>query len=163
MSGNGDARRFRVRVSVLLPAYLVAAQVFALAWSALSWAISPDPSGWMALTSYLVLAALATVAAVGRTAVIAVWHRIEVSSEGIRARPGPVEPISWDAIQTVRVVRWSVLSYLELETRKGRTHRFPLYLADLPGFAEAVEQYAGEDHPLTWALWEWIDRESESE
>jgi hypothetical protein len=160
MSENEDARLFRVRLSVLLPFYLAAAQVFALAWSAMSWAISSDLSGRMFLNNYLVLAALATVAAVARTAVIAVWHRIEVGPEGIRFRPGPVEPISWDAIQTVRVIRWSALSYLELETRKDRKHWFPLYLVDLPGFAEAVEHFAGEDHPLTWALCEWIDRKS---
>lgn len=159
MSEHAEPQRFRLRLSILLPAYLALAQVCALAGAATLWVIGSDLSGRMFLNTYLVLAAVATVAAMARTAVVAVWHRVEVGPEGIRSRLGPVEPIYWDAIQTVRVVRWSVLSYLELETRKGRVHRFPLYLADLPGFVEAVERFAGENHPLTWALWEWVEAE----
>jgi hypothetical protein len=116
---------------------------------------------WQGFTRiYLVFAAMATLVAAART-LRAAWQRIEVGPEGIRGRPGPIEPIYWDAIQTVRVIRWSVLSYLELETRKDRRHRFPLYVADLPGFVAAVEEFAGEDHPLTWTLWEWMDGPSE--
>jgi hypothetical protein len=163
MSRTEDTRRFRVRLSVLLPAYLAFGQVCVLVGTAILWATSFEPAGRMVLNTYLAFAALATVAAVGRTAVVAAWHRVEVGPEGIRARPGPIEPIAWEAIQAVRVIRWSVLSYLELETRKGRTHRFPLYLADLLGFADAVEHFAGEDHPLARALWEWAGRESEFE
>ena len=161
MSEHGEPKRFRLRLSIVLPAYLAFAQVCALAGAAVLWAISADLSGQMFLNTYLVLAALATVAAVARTVVVVAWHRIEVGPEGIRSRLGPVEPIDWDAIQTVRISRWSVLSYLELETLKNRKHRFPLYVTDLTGFVEAVERFAGEDHPLTWALWEWMEVESE--
>jgi hypothetical protein len=145
---------------VLLPAYLVFAQACALVGAPVLWAIRYDLTWQRFVNTYLVVAVLATVAALART-LRAALQRIEVGPEGIRGRPGPIEPIYWDAIQTVRVSRWSVLSYLELETGKDRMHRFPLYLADLPGFVAAVERFAGEDHPLTWALWEWMESETE--
>jgi hypothetical protein len=104
---------------------------------------------------------LAAVSAIARTAVVAAFHRIEVSPAGIRARPRDKQPIPWDAIHTARITRWFVLSYLELEVPGGKPARFPLYLADLPGFAAAVEEFAGENHPLTWVLREWLAHDAE--
>jgi hypothetical protein len=160
MSEYSSPQLFRLRLSVLLPVYLVFAQLCALVGALALWAFTFDLTWQGFLRIYLVLTILATVAAIART-LRAALQRIEVGLEGIRGRPGPIEPIYWDAIQTVRVTRWSVLSYLELETQKDRKHRFPLYLADLPGFVAAVERFAGEDHPLTWALWEWMEVKSE--
>jgi hypothetical protein len=160
MSDHEEPRQFRLRLLIVFPAYLVFAQACALGIAPALWAIGSDRS-WQGLPRvYLALATVATLLAAVRT-FRAALQRIEVGPEGIRSRPGPVEPIYWEAIQTARITRWSVLSYLELETRKGRKHRFPLYVADLPGFVAAVERFAGEDHPLTWALWEWTEAESE--
>jgi hypothetical protein len=152
-----EERQFRLRLLVLLPVYLAYAQLCALAVSAVGWAMTFELTGRAFLSTHLVLAALATVIALALLGMFAPLYRITVGPEGIR--PGPVEPIPWDAVRTARVIRRSALSYLELETREHRKHRVPLFVVDLTGFAEAVEQFAGEDHPSARALWEWVEAE----
>ena len=161
MSVPGTKARYRLHLVILLPAYLVFAQLCALVGGVMLAAIRLDFSGERFLGGFLAFSALATAGALARALVVAAWHRIEVGPVGIRARPRDRQPIPWAAIETVRITRWSLLSYLELEVANGRPARFPLYLTDLPGFAVAVEEFAGENHPLTWALYEWLEHEVE--
>jgi hypothetical protein len=149
---TGEPRRFHIHQAILGATYLVFFQFVALGVALLLLALRGDFTGPGAVEILIGLATFATLSAVSRTAVVAAWHRIEVGPAGIRARPRDDRPVSWDAIHTARITRWFVLSYLELEVPVGKPVRFPLYLADLPGFADAVEQFAVENHPLTWAL-----------
>lgn len=161
MSRFVEPRLFKLRLAIVLPAYLVFAQVCALAAALCIAGITLELSAESFLKFYLAFATVGAVIAIAHSLRVTIWHRIGVGPKGIHSYPGLAEPAYWDAIHTVRITRWSVLSYLELETQKNRKHRFPLYVADLPGFVEAVERFAGEDHPLTWALWEWMEAESE--
>jgi hypothetical protein len=158
---SDEPHRFRFRPAILLPAYLVFFQFLALIASLCLLAIRGDFTGPGAIELVLALSTLATLSAVARTAVVAAWHRIEVGPAGIRARPRDERPVPWDTIHTARITRWLVLSYLELEVPGGKPARFPLYLTDLPGFADAVEAFAGENHPLTWALREWLQHDAD--
>ncbi len=61
--------------------------------------------------------------------------------------------IAWDRIEAVRPGGVSHIAHILLTVRGWRRPvAVPLRLNDLPGFADAVAEFAGDDHPLADAL-----------
>ena len=60
--------------------------------------------------------------------------------------------VTWDDMEAVRP-KWGLLiPWLLVTVRAGKPVGVPLRLADPDGFAAAVREHAGPDHPLTLAL-----------
>ena len=147
-------RRFRLQFWVVLLIYLVAAQVTAaVAWAVL-WAALGGPAGSVSPRILLT----ANWAVLGGLLGGAMWAfaRVRVGPDGVEV-PRSFGPVAWGAIEEARVVHLFGLPFARLSSGRRRLVRVPLFLADLPGFVAAVEEFAGPDHPLTRTLWEWRD------
>lgn len=81
----------------------------------------------------------------------------ELTVAGIRPRLAAWEAdrcYSWNEVAVVRVVWVPLLGRRLYITTEDRTTFFiPYRPADADGFREAVESFAGPDHPLTRAVW----------
>jgi hypothetical protein len=74
---------------------------------------------------------------------------------GIRCteRWGSYRLSRWEVIDNVRPITWVGLRYLQFRNSDNRRRFvFPLFLADVAGFAEAVALLTGPEHPLAQAL-----------
>jgi len=66
---------------------------------------------------------------------------------------GLYQTVRWADVQNVEPISPYGLRYLQLSAKHlRRPVTVPLWLEDMPRFLQAVERYAGQDHPLTRAL-----------
>jgi hypothetical protein len=66
---------------------------------------------------------------------------------------GLYQTVRWADVQNVEPISPYGLRYLQVSAKHlRRPVTVPLWLEDMLGFSQAVERYAGKDHPLTRAL-----------
>jgi hypothetical protein len=85
-----------------------------------------------------------------------------VGSRGIACEGtwGGPRVVIWEDVANTEPAHVLGLSYLRVYTRRAsRPVWVPLQFADPDGFAAAVREFAGEDHPITRAVSEWLYRE----
>ena len=80
--------------------------------------------------------------------------RVTVSPEGLGWTniEGVDEFAKWGEIEGARRCGFPLLPALEIQFPRGFRSGFLFVLSDLPGFAEALREYAGAEHPLTRAV-----------
>jgi len=102
---------------------------------------------WLYLGLFAVIPALVWI-------VYGLKFRVTVSPEGLGWTniEGADEFAKWDEIEGARRGGIPLLPVLELEFARGRRSGFLLILSDLPGFGDALHEYAGAEHSLTRAV-----------
>ncbi|MGL6075155.1 MAG: hypothetical protein ACRC8S_13425 [Fimbriiglobus sp.] len=151
------AKRFRIQFWVILLFYLVACCLpFILIFGI---CLGPD----FLMTLVIVASSLQVY---GFVVSIITWLACPVVTDdqrlkycdsfGWRRLPWSVE------IESIRE-RWIMgFAFVEIRTKKGNCIRLPgqALLADSVGFRDAVNEYAGPDHPLScWLRTNWLDAE----
>ena len=90
---------------------------------------------------------------------VLVW-RVWVGPDALRGWDfwGRFVTVPWGSIHTVKLLNFPLLPTARLySTGTRRVIWLPLFLAGYSRFAELVAEYAGEDHPVTRAVWQRIE------
>jgi hypothetical protein len=88
---------------------------------------------------------------------------VRVSADGFTCSNGfgKLRTVPWGSVTWVKALHLPGFPYLLVTTDRSRLKLWlPLFLRDMPEFAEKVEQFAGADHVLYQALWPRVEQKS---
>ncbi len=118
----------------------------------------PGPAAWRAwAASYAAASTVGLLLTAPLMAGYVWWYRVRVGPGGLRGYSfwGWPTVVPWDAPAAVERRSFLGLPVLLVAgSPTGRRVWLAALMADPHGFAEAVSEHAGDDHPLTEALWE---------
>ncbi len=135
----------------------VACNVSVLGILAVTLALGPAqrPPAWVIVYGYAAGWVFGTPFLAIGVGLYVVLFRVRVGPGGLRGYDFWSLPavVSWDGITDLRPLSLVGLPFLLIQSDVSRRRLWlPLFLADYPGFVEAVAESAGDDHPLTVAL-----------
>jgi hypothetical protein len=116
-----------------------------------------DPSFWSVYTAKAVAVTMAL--ALSLVIYVTTWQVWVGPDTLCGSNPwGWFVTVSWKSVRAVRPYYLLTLPYLRVySTETRRVIWLPLFLVNYRRFAELVAEYAGEDHPVTRAVWHRIE------